>query len=303
MADWLAWFPFEVDRFMGSRKVQRMSAELVGGYLLLLIDQWRNGPIPTEDAARTARLPDAVAMRLLSDCFTETNEGWVNEAQEEIREKAEAKARRLSKAGKAGAKALWAQRKDGNRSATAMRPLCDDDGTRLDKTTRTETTAPASPPSDVEKYRHAEGELLSAPKCEPTRMLTITGVAGFADERLGLNLLPPADQQTNLRLVRTWNGGGRNLEEIEGAIEGLALMVEEGRPEVHDWLPRGKPITLKALTANTLYDQGDGRAKRPLWDVAFEFYRGHGLNKPAPKQSAPRGTGLGRVNVPIEPAA
>jgi len=119
----LHWFPFYVERFMGSRKVQRMTAEMAGGYMFLMIDEWRNGPIPKEEAAFISRLDDATALRLLSDCFTETSEGWINEALEEVRAEQEAKADMLSRAGKIGAKARWAQQRKGKRKATAKRPL------------------------------------------------------------------------------------------------------------------------------------------------------------------------------------
>uniref|UniRef100_A0A6H2A3Y8 DUF1376 domain-containing protein n=1 Tax=viral metagenome TaxID=1070528 RepID=A0A6H2A3Y8_9ZZZZ len=121
----LQWFPLYVDRFMGSRKVQRMTADMVGGYLLLLVDEWRNGPIPTSDAARISRLPDAVAMRLLSDCFTETTEGWVNDALEEVRAEQESRAEQRRHAGEVGARSRWESKKNSKRMRTPLRPHSD----------------------------------------------------------------------------------------------------------------------------------------------------------------------------------
>lgn len=121
----LQWFPLYVDRFMGSRKVQRMTADMVGGYLLLLVDEWRNGPIPMSDAARISRLPDAVAMRLLSDCFTETTEGWINEALEEVRSEQKSRAEQRRLAGEMGARSRWEGKGNGKRMRTSKRPHSD----------------------------------------------------------------------------------------------------------------------------------------------------------------------------------
>jgi len=139
---------------------------------------------------------------------------------------------------------------------------------------------------------HAIAEDLLAPPPEqpPPKTLTVSELEELAAERLGLRILPKTDLATNHRLLKEWAyGSGRDLEEIEAAILGLADMVAKHRPEVSDWLHPGVPITLKALQhTNTLYDQGDGKAQRPLWDVAVEHFRSGHRAPPAKRGGEPR---------------
>jgi hypothetical protein len=165
-------------------------------------------------------------------------------------------------------------------------------------------TKGASPGVDksVARLHAIAEEMLSAPPEQPrTNALTVSELEELAAERLGLKILPPGDLATNSRILKDWAyGSGRNLEEIEAAILGLADMVARHRPEVSDWLHPGIPITLKALQVNTLYDQGDGKAQRPLWDVAVEHYRASSSFAPA---HTPRGTGPQRIKVAVDDAA
>lgn len=157
------------------------------------------------------------------------------------------------------------------------------------------------PAADVEKsprnvYKSAEEDLLTPPDSPPSQVLTISEVAELADRVLGLGMLPVDERQRNRRLVTTWDGQGRDLAEIATTIEGLAAMVRDQRPEVRDWLPPGKPIGLRALqNTNTLYDQGDGKAQRPLWDVAFEY----GQRQAIPVPRGRRGGGLKSIDLQL----
>ena len=98
-----------------------------------------------------------------------------------------------------------------------------------------------------------------------------------ANEVLGRRVLNNAEKSRNNSILVSWLGTGRTPDAINAAIRGLALMVERRANEVADWLKPGQPIGLRALhNTSTLYDQGDGKAKRVLFDVALEeFYRGN----------------------------
>ena len=309
MAD-LAWFPFYVDRFLSSRRTRTMTAEQVGIYLLLLCEQWDKGAVPDvpaeiEDITRADR---SQAEAVLQRCFTLTEHGWQNDAMEDIRAEQEAKSARLAEAGRRGgvksgrvrrSKPGSSQAKPGLERSQAQARLKPGSSIRREESREEEITT-SNEQTDVDNsvarlHAIAEDLLSPPPEQPPTRDLTVSGLEELAATRLGLGILPPLDLRTNASILKTWAyGSGRSLEEIEAAIEGLADMVVKRRAEVTDWLPPGKPITLKALNnTNTLYDQGDGKAQRPLWDVAVECYRAQGI--PAGHR-APRGTGLARAS-------
>ncbi len=119
----LQWFPFYVDRFLGSRKVRRMSAEQIGVYVLLLCEQWDTGPLPDSDdeLAFMGKVEVDAVRTVLSLCFLQTEDGWINEALEDVREEQERKSRTRSRAGKAGARARWGLGDDGSRMRSPMR--------------------------------------------------------------------------------------------------------------------------------------------------------------------------------------
>lgn len=118
------WFPFYTEQFLGSRKVKLMSDANVGRYVKLLAEEWEHGPLPA-DLDRIGRLLGmdgnaiANAWAELSECFTLTDAGWVNERLEEIRDEQLSKRKRRQKAGKKGAEARWSQEDIGTANGNA----------------------------------------------------------------------------------------------------------------------------------------------------------------------------------------
>ncbi len=113
----LPWFPLYVDRFLGSRKIKRMSAERVGIYFLLLIAEWDEGPLPSnpEDLDYICNGADLSEIRaVLRLCFRRTPDGWVNDVLEEIRISQTKRHNRRVEAGRKGGKA-----KQENKEATS----------------------------------------------------------------------------------------------------------------------------------------------------------------------------------------
>lgn len=106
----LPWFPFYVERFLGSRRVRRMSAEQVGIYVLLLTEEWDKGPLPDDDddLAFIGRSGVENVRRILGWCFQKTDAGWVNDVLEDIRSKQAAKQRQA----KAAAQQRWEKHAD-----------------------------------------------------------------------------------------------------------------------------------------------------------------------------------------------
>jgi uncharacterized protein YdaU (DUF1376 family) len=107
----LPWFPFYVDDFLASPKVRRMDAEDVGVYLLLLLEQWQQGPIPEgseDELADVMRTQCERIANVLRNCFEKTPKGWVNNRLLRIEKEQLAK----SASARRAAKARWGKASD-----------------------------------------------------------------------------------------------------------------------------------------------------------------------------------------------
>lgn len=184
----LPWFPFYVRDFVRSRLVRSSPPEHIGIYVLLLCEQWENGPLP-HDTADMARLvgvdADAMANAWQSLCarFAETEAGWVNERLMEVREEQERKHRVRSRAGKAGARARWSQGKDGDRMANAKRSQSDGNGIKS-KNKKKKVDSPSSV-TDVTSSG------------SPTTTTTLSE-CDDSDEHDELTMLPPSAENGDL---------------------------------------------------------------------------------------------------------
>ena len=109
----LPWFPLYVERFLGSRKIRRMTAEQVGMYILLLVEEWDDGPLADDDAELefVGRGKAHQVREILDLCFVLTEDGWVNEKLEEVREEQASKRRQAVEAGRRGGMATAKLRK------------------------------------------------------------------------------------------------------------------------------------------------------------------------------------------------
>ena len=149
-------------------------------------------------------------------------------------------------------------------------------------------------------------ELLSPVDCSgivgEDRCASDEELAMLADEVLGLGKLTKNEKALNRMIVREWRyqSSGISDIEIESAIHGLRLMIDQRRPEVERYRPeKGYPLALlrmkddgsgKRRDAMTLYEQGDGKALRALFDVAEEAWVSHS------EAAQKRGGGLQRVS-------
>jgi len=134
------WFPLYPERFLSSRKVRRMDAQEVGIYFGLLVEQFLEGgalPDDDEELGIAGRAPIEDVRRVLELCFTLTDDGWLNETMEQIRDQQAVKMERAQRAGKKGAEVRWKrkaktpkpqvqepQELDSNPIATPMRSQC-----------------------------------------------------------------------------------------------------------------------------------------------------------------------------------
>lgn len=102
------WFPMWAVDFVNSRKVRVMTPEEVGVYILLLCHQWNDGPLPDDERELSVLANGADANTVeavLERVFARTEDGWVNERLELVREEQEEKREQKVRAGKASAKA------------------------------------------------------------------------------------------------------------------------------------------------------------------------------------------------------
>jgi uncharacterized protein YdaU (DUF1376 family) len=116
------WMPFYVGDYLSA--TGRLTTEQHGAYLLILLDYWKNGPPPNDDAvlAALARLSPSAWRKakpaLLG--FFDVREGLlIQKRVEKERERTATVTEERSKAGKAGAAKRWGEGKQKNGKAIA----------------------------------------------------------------------------------------------------------------------------------------------------------------------------------------
>jgi len=113
-----AWMPFYVGDYLGD--TQRLTTEQHGAYLLLILDYWRNGPAPDDDAVlqQITKL-DRGAWRkhrpALERLFQISNGEWRHKRIDQELVSAQSNAERRSSKGRDGANAKWGESSSGER--------------------------------------------------------------------------------------------------------------------------------------------------------------------------------------------
>lgn len=105
-----AWMPFYIGDYLGD--TQRLTTEQHGAYLLLILDYWRNGPAPDDDAvlAQITRLDAKVWKRhrpALARMFRIGHGEWRHKRIDRELDDAAANAERRSSKAKKAAEARW----------------------------------------------------------------------------------------------------------------------------------------------------------------------------------------------------
>ena len=295
-------FQFYAADFLADGAQMVMELEEVGAYIRLMAVCWKEGSIPTDTRllAKLAGCDRADMERIwpaIRGCFQghpEEDGLAIHPRLEKEREKQAARSKKMSQGGKKGAHKRWKGKKtaeipkpdsgqEPNNDATEMgrlkpghsqaieRPMASDSSSVSFSSSGTSPNGDGRAPdvdNSTEIPEHTHHELLAE-----------------ANKVLGLGLLKRPDQNSNHSILVQWEGRGRSRADTYAAIHGLRMMVDDRRPEVVEWLKPGVPISLKALNGtSTLYDQGDGKAKRVLYDVAAEYYRAGGRNHDPPRQ-------------------
>lgn len=105
--------------------VQGLTLEERGAYITLLAYSWLHGPLPTEKTRLATLLGVSGSKfgslwRTLSDYWTETEVGWINERLEAERAELAEKHEGLAEAGKKGAEKRWAAYRLANAQANGV---------------------------------------------------------------------------------------------------------------------------------------------------------------------------------------
>lgn len=106
------WMPLYIGDYLAA--TQHLSTEQSGGYLHLLMHEWKEGPLPltSEQLRRITRLdrePWEEAWPLLKPFFERVEQGYVQKRLEVERSRALEQKERRSNHGRAGATARWGQ--------------------------------------------------------------------------------------------------------------------------------------------------------------------------------------------------
>lgn len=106
------WMPLYIADYLAD--TTRLTTEQHGAYMLLIMDYWRNGPPPDDDAVLatvTKMTPDAWrnARAMLAHMFRIENGHWRHKRIDDELEEAKSNKRRKSKQASDAAKARWAK--------------------------------------------------------------------------------------------------------------------------------------------------------------------------------------------------
>lgn len=272
MSSELPWYPMYVNDWLTSRKVRRLTWAQQGIYKRLLDEEWVGGPLDG-DARRIAddiNAPVEDVEAVLSACFFQAINGWMNERLEEIRAEQLSKSEALAKAGRKGGKAKQRKRIEQASQATArLQPGSSirAEQIRAEQITATDAIASEGEPS-VEKR----------PPREPT----------FGDVMAVVRAeLSPKDREETERsgsVLRRDFAGRVPAQDVIDACRGARKLIDAGKV---GGLEPGQTVGLRALK---VWKASDGR---PLWDAALDEERLGASTARAPhptarlKQAAP----------------
>lgn len=183
-----AWMPFFVGDYLSA--TSRLTTEQHGAYLLIILDYWKNGPPPDDDAvlAQIARLAPAAwkrARAALCGFFDIVDGQWIQKRVEHERERAANITGERSKAGKAGAAKRWSKR---------SKPIANAMQLPLANAQQNDAPSPSPSSTNVELNASPDGEVSSG-----TTPLTPKEVVDAWQERMVPQGFPAIRKMTATR--------------------------------------------------------------------------------------------------------
>jgi uncharacterized protein YdaU (DUF1376 family) len=191
------WMPFYVGDYLSA--TGRLTTEQHGAYLLLLLDYWKNGPPPNNDAvlAQIARMSAKAwskAKPVLLSFFEERDGHLIQNRVERERERVAEVVEKRSKAGKASAAARAKTQQNGNTCSTHVETNGHQNGRQIQSQLHSSTELIASSNEDVS----------AEPTEEPLTVEEVVEAWNDTAKRLGLvqvkKLTRERQQKTQARI-------------------------------------------------------------------------------------------------------
>lgn len=159
------WMPLYIGDYLAD--TMRLSMAQHGAYMLLLMEQWRNGPLPKDEGelARIVRC-DVKEWRRVGPAvlryFEDTPDGYVQRRLEREREQAAANSNRRAEAGRKGAAKRWQSDSEGSGGANGggngnAMPEPETEAVRPQKPSPSPSPSPELPPSTASQSRPPKG--------------------------------------------------------------------------------------------------------------------------------------------------
>lgn len=184
------WFPFYVPDFLSSPTVTMMSAEEVGGYVLLLCYAWQDpqGSLPADDDSLRVLSRLKGDLSRIKSCFTEKKGRLYNKRLSQELDKVKEK----SDAAKRSAALRW--HNEGN--ANALRRQC---SSQSESQSQSESELQSESESESEKEVKSCAEV-QKPRTPPKSADVFEAYREAYESRYGVD--PVRNQQTNSMLCR-----------------------------------------------------------------------------------------------------
>jgi len=172
MADVDLWMPLYIGDYMSG--TSRLTTEQHGAYLLLIMDYWKNGALPDNDAilAQITRLPpDAWSMHraVLEHFFTVENGEWKHKRIEREMDAARDKKQKASEKAKAAAQARWEKDAEQQAKQEKSNEQCSKHATSNAQAMHEECPSPSPSPSPLQTPGPSQDIAPSAPRAGKQR--------------------------------------------------------------------------------------------------------------------------------------
>ena len=242
------WMPLYVADYLSA--TSRLTTEQHGAYLLLLMDYWKNGAPPNNDAvlAQITKLsPDAWsnARTMLQGFFQVSDEHWLHTRVESEMQKANHNKQTNSKRGKAGADARWGK-KDAPSIVGAMLKQSSADSTSPSPSSSKNTKNTVVPPIGVTDTVWQDFVSLRKAKKAPISQSALDGIAKEA-LKAGMSLQAALE----MCCMRGWSGF--KAEWIAEKVT-AAQKAQNNMHQLTGGLTAPKPFWAKTETAIPAYD-------------------------------------------------
>lgn len=275
----MPWFPFWVDDFLTSRTVAFLNMEEVGVYLLLLCNEWKDGPLPDDPGflGRLIRADPNTVRTVLEQCFNNVPEGWVSERLELERDEQQKKHAKRVSAGKASGRARRKpkRRKENEHRSNNARTILEQP--EPDTETEAESEEEVTPSAETRISAVETGVENSEPRtsAEGKFSVRLTDSALREEALTGMGL----GQYRSVPEVSRVNREVQDLihtidrENLLAAMRGFAKLRDDGLVGLTQGKGYTPGILLRWGQGGIWWGEGDQRTQRNFLDLCQEIGR------------------------------